>query len=242
MQTFFDATKINRTVRFHRSRCAGRKVLFGPLPDWTPMTAVYAYLRISTDQQDTANQKRGVSDYCAARQWPVAYVEDTASGKKPWREREVGRLLDRMQRGDVLVVAEISRLGRSTLQVLELMAYASERGLSIHVVKGSMVLDGSGQSKMFAILHALFAEIERDFIVARTREALQRRKAEGLPMGRPVGQAKDLKLDSQAAEIDRLMGGKVPKRVIARVVGCSPQTLHTWLSIRRSATQSKCHE
>lgn len=199
------------------------------------MTAVYAYLRVSTDAQDAANQKRGVSEYCAARQWPVAYVEDTASGKKPWREREVGRLLDRMQRGDVLVVAEISRLGRSTLQVLELMAYAGERGLSIHVVKGSMVLDGSAQSKMFATMHALFAEIERDFIVARTREALQRRKAEGLPMGRPTGPGKKLMLDSRAAEIDRLMDVKVPKRVIARAVGCSPQTLHNWLAVRRPA-------
>lgn len=99
----------------------------------------------------------------------------------------------------------------------------------------SMVLDGSAQSKMFATMHALFAEIERDFIVARTREALQRRKTEGLPMGRPTGPAKKLMLDSRAAEIDRLMDVKIPKRAIARAVGCSPQTLHNWLKVRRTA-------
>lgn len=197
------------------------------------MGAVFAYLRVSTDAQDVANQKRGVAEYCAAREWVPGYVEDMVSGRTPWRERELGRLLDRMSAGDVLVVSEVSRLARSTLQVLEIMQACTHRDVRLHVVKSGLVMDGSMQAKVVATMFGLAAEIERDFIAARTREALARRKAEGLPMGRPPGPAPRLMLDSRAAEIDRLREARVPKRSIARVIGCSPQTLHDWLKLRR---------
>lgn len=197
------------------------------------MTAVYAYLRVSTDAQDVENQKRGVVEYCAARQWVPAFVEDMVSGRTPWKERALGQLLDRMQGGDVLVVAEVSRLARSTLQVLEIMQHATTRDIRLHVVKSGLVLDGSMQAKIVGTMFGLAAEIERDFIAARTREALQRRKDQGLPLGRPPGPAKELMLDRRADEIDRLMKAKVPKRAIARVLDCSPQTLHSWLNARR---------
>lgn len=197
------------------------------------MTAVFAYLRVSTDAQDVANQKRGVAEYCAGREWVPAYVEDTISGRTPWRERELGRLLDRMTAGDVLVVAEVSRLARSTLQVLEIMQACTHRDVRLHVVKSGLVLDGSMQAKVVATMFGLAAEIERDFIAARTREALQRRRDAGLPLGRPPGPAPRLMLDARAAEIDRLREARVSKRSIARVIGCSPQTLHDWLRLRR---------
>lgn len=197
------------------------------------MAAVYAYLRVSTDAQDVANQKRGVVEYCAAKQWVPAFVEDTISGRTPWRERTLGQLLDRMQSGDVLVVSEVSRLARSTLQVLEIMQHTTTRDIRLHVVKSGLVLDGSMQAKVVATMFGLAAEIERDFIAARTREALQRCKEQGMKLGRPPGPAKELMLDRRADEIDRLMKAKVPKRAIARVLDCSPQTLHAWLKARR---------
>ena len=197
------------------------------------MPNVIAYLRISTDAQDVANQRRGVAEYCAARDWLPGYVEDTASGRTPWRERALGQILDRMQRGDVLVCSEVSRLARSTLQVLEVCKIAAERGLQLHIVKTGQVIDDSMQSKVLTTMLALAGEIERDMISARTRETLGRLKAEGVQLGRPTGKAERLKLDDKADQIDNLMRCGVALRAIARVLQCSPQTLHTWLSIRR---------
>ena len=197
------------------------------------MPNVIAYLRVSTDAQDVANQRRGVAEYCAARDWLPGYVEDTASGRTPWRERALGQILDRMQRGDVLVCSEVSRLARSTLQVLEVCKIAAERGLQLHIVKTGQVIDDSMQSKVLTTMLALAGEIERDMISARTRETLGRLKAEGVQLGRPPGKAERLKLDDKADQIDNLMRCGVALRAIARVLQCSPQTLHTWLSIRR---------
>ena len=160
-------------------------------------------------------------------------MEDTASGRTPWRERALGQILDRMQRGDVLVCSEVSRLARSTLQVLEVCKIAAERGLQLHIVKTGQVIDDSMQSKVLTTMLALAGEIERDMISARTRETLGRLKAEGVQLGRPTGKAERLKLDDKADQIDNLMRCGVALRAIARVLQCSPQTLHTWLSIRR---------
>lgn len=197
------------------------------------MPTVYAYLRVSTDAQDVANQRRGVAEYCAARDWLPGYVEDTASGRTPWRERALGQLLDRMQAGDVLVCAEVSRLARSTLQVLEICKFAAEHGLRLHIVKTGQVIDDSMASKVLTTMLALAAEIERDMISARTRETLARLKAEGVQLGRPPGPAQRLKLDDKAEQIDNLMRCGVALRAIARVLQCSPQTLYDWLRVRR---------
>lgn len=197
------------------------------------MPTVYAYLRVSTDAQDVANQRRGVAEYCAARDWLPGYVEDTASGRTPWRDRALGQLLDRMQPGDVLVCAEVSRLARSTLQVLEVCKFAAERSLALHIVKTGQVIDDSMQSKVLTTMLALAGEIERDMISARTRESLARLKAEGVKLGRPPGPAPRLKLDDEAKQIDNLMRCGVPLRAIARAVQCSPQTLYDWLALRR---------
>lgn len=132
-----------------------------------------------------------VLEYCAAHKLGVPeLIADTVSGKTDWREREVSQVLARAAPGDALVVAEISRLDRSTLQVLEIMQAAAGAGLAIHVVKNAMVMDGSMQSKIYATIFGLAAEIERDFISQRTREGLAPRKAEGAVLGRPAGPAK----------------------------------------------------
>ena len=195
---------------------------------------LYAYLRVSTDAQDVNNQKLGVLEYCATRSLGVpVLVEDTASGKIDWDKRELGALLNRSSPGDVLVVAEISRLARSALQVLEVMKVAAEKTVAVHVVKNSMVMDGSIQSKIYATIFGLAAEIERDFIAQRTREALARRKADGHTLGRPTGEAEKLALDEHARDIDHYLSIKLGKRDIARLLGVSPNTLYTWLRRRR---------
>ena len=148
----------------------------------------YAYLRVSTHAQAVENQKLSVLDYCNSQGVaPIESVEDTTSGRRSWRDREIGRLLETADAGDVLVAAEVSRLARSTLQVLELLQAAAERGVTVHIAKNRMVLDQSLPATITATILGLAAQIEREFISARTKEALERRKTAGLPLGRPGG-------------------------------------------------------
>ncbi len=177
-----------------------------------------------------ANQKYGILDYCNGKGIsPVTLVEDTESRKKPWRERGIGQILQDASEGDVILAAEISRLGGSPLQVLEILEEAARKKASVHIVKSQIVMDGSLQSAIIATVLGLAAQIEREFISVRTKEALARRKAEGVKLGRPRGEAPRLKLDSQREMILDYLGKNVSRRSIARILGCSPSTLYAWL-------------
>lgn len=198
------------------------------------MSHVFAYLRVSTDAQDVANQRHGVVRYCQDKKLlaPV-FIEDTASGRTDWRARPLGQLITGAGQGDVIVVAEVSRLARSTLQVLEISRECIERGVSLHVAKNGIVFDDTMQSKIVATVLGLVAEIERDFISARTKEALAKRKAEGVKLGRPVGPAKTMRLDKHADKIDDYLAKQIDKRAIAKLLDVSPNTLYAWLKARR---------
>jgi DNA invertase Pin-like site-specific DNA recombinase len=200
------------------------------------MPKVIAYLRVSTDAQDVANQRHGVVGYCAKHELhsPI-FIEDTASGKTPWQQRQLGTLLDQAEAADIVVVSEISRLARSTLQVLEIMRKCLDKKVHLHIVKSGMVLDSSMQSIIVATMLGLAAEIERDFISSRTKEALARRKAAGMQLGRPPGPAQNLSLDKHAETIDGYLVKKLPKRSIAKLLGVAPNTLYAWLKARRPA-------
>lgn len=190
----------------------------------------FAYLRVSRDTQDVANQKFGILDYCNENGIsPISMIEDTESRKKPWNERGIGRILRDAAEGDLVLAAEISRLGGSPLQVLEILEEAARKKISVHIVKSRIVIDGSLQTTIIATILGLAAQIEREFISVRTREALSRRRAEGVQLGRPRGEAPRLKLDSQRDIIEEYVAKKVSRRSIARILGCSPSTLYAWL-------------
>ena len=194
----------------------------------------FAYLRVSTSEQDTANQKLSVLDYCNRHGFTsVEYIEDTSSGRKPWRKRPIGDILDRAKEGDHVVTAEISRLGRSTLQVLEILALATQKKISIHIAKNNMLIDSSIESTITATILGLAAQIERELISARTKEALAQKKLEGKKLGRPRGKAKALKLDAHKELIQDYLAKGVSKTAIAKIVECSPATLYTWIKRRR---------
>ena len=203
----------------------------------------YAYLRVSTTAQDVANQKLSVLEYCARHDIaPVTIVEDTSSGNASWQSRQIGQILEEANAGDILVVSEVSRLARSALHVLSLLQCAIEKGVSVHVAKTQLVLDGSLQATIAATILGLAAQIEREFISARTKEALARRKAQGLPLGRPRGPAPRVKLDQHKDDILTYLKKGVSKRSIARIVDCAPSTLYAWLkrqkpSLDRSASK-----
>jgi len=195
----------------------------------------FGYLRVSTDRQDAKNQKLGVLDYCNHHSLnPVKFVEDIVSGKTPWRERAIGSLLEKATAGDSIIVAEVSRLGRSTLQVLEILEMAAKKGVSVHIVKNHLIMDGSLQAIITATILGLAAHIEREFISLRTKEALSKSKMEGIKLGRPKGQADILKLDAYRDEIMGYLKKNINKRSIAKLIECSPSTLYKWLKRRHA--------
>ncbi len=193
--------------------------------------ANYAYLRVSTDQQDVNNQRHGILEY--ANKMGLAglqFVEDTSSGKTNWKERKSGGLLQQtMLPGDTIIFAEVSRMARSVLQVLEILEYAAKNNFQVHIAKQNMKFDDSLNSKITATVLGLAAEIEREFISARTKEALAKRKAEGVILGRPKGKAETVKLDAHEKDIRRYLKLGISKRSIAKLVDCSPSTLYEWL-------------
>ncbi len=174
-----------------------------------------------------------VLDYCNSRNiTPLKFLEDTASGKTPWRERTIGAIFEKTKKGDNIIVSEVSRLGRSTLQVLEILEVAAQQSVSVHIAKDGMIMDGSMQATITATVLGLAAQIEREFISARTKEALRKCKTDGIKLGRPKGQAELLKLDSFYNEITGYLKKGINKRSIAKLIECSPSTLYQWLKRR----------
>lgn len=194
----------------------------------------YAYLRVSTNAQDVENQKLGVLEYCARKHIsPLQIIEDTVSSKKSWKQRALGKIISQADIGDLLVVAEVSRLARSTLEVLELLQTAAQKQMIVHIAKNSLIMDGSLQAHITATIFGLAAQIERDFISSRTREALALRKSKGLKVGRPLGPSPHLKLDQNRDLIISYLKKGVSKRSIAKIVECCPSTLYDWIKRRK---------
>lgn len=146
--------------------------------------------------------------------------------------RIIGSMIEKSIKGDNIIVSEVSRLGRSTLQVLEILEMAAQKGVSVHIAKDSMVMNGSMQATITATILGLAAQIEREFISIRTKEALCKCKNDGIKLGRPKGQAELLKLDSFRDTISDYLRKKINKRTIAKLVECSPSTLYQWLKRR----------
>ncbi|OGT05247.1 MAG: hypothetical protein A2Z65_13590 [Gallionellales bacterium RIFCSPLOWO2_02_58_13] len=191
-----------------------------------------AYLRISTDKQDEASQRHIIAGKLVEGVQGVEWVSDTASGGTAWQQRAIAGVLERAARGDRIMVSEISRIARSTVGVLTFLQSAAEKGVTVDAVKSGILLDGSTSSKIVVTVLAMAAEIERDLLRERTKAALDARKARGLPIGRQFGAVgKKNKLDGRWMEIEPLLKAKVAKTAIARVLGVSRQTLHTYLDL-----------
>lgn len=200
----------------------------------------YIYARVSTAKQANKNQMLGVMDYMKQHNLePGPIVEEVVTGKTHWRERNIAQLIDQAKEGDRIIVAEISRLGRTTEQVLELIRVCLEKKIEVHVTKMGLIIDTSIASTVMTTILSLCAEIERVLIQERVQESIDKRRAEGLPLGRPKGKATSLKLDNKAAEIDKLLQLNLNKRSIAKLIGCQPATLYTWLKTRRGWTPTE---
>src|SRR5437016_5102768 len=147
-----------------------------------------AYLRVSTTDQDLEKNKFDILQLANEKGLgKVEWVEETVSGRVIWRKRQIARIMEEFQAGDNIIVSELSRLGRSMLECMEILSIASQKGIHIYAVKGNWQLDNSIQSKIVAMAFSMAAEIERDLISQRTKEALAARKKLGLKLGRPRG-------------------------------------------------------
>lgn len=194
----------------------------------------FAYLRVSTDQQDLQNQKFGILDYCNKNQiGDIKFIEDKTSGKISWQDRTIGKIVNTAKAGDVILASEVSRLGRSALQVLEILELAAKKEIAVHITKNSMIIDGSMQSTITATILGLAAQIEREFISTRTKEALAKRKADGVKLGRPKGKAQTLKLDAFEDEIRNYLKKGINKLAISKLIECSPSTFYLWLKRKK---------
>ena len=166
---------------------------------------VHGYIRISTGKQDTENQRFEILKYANENKLgSVEFLEETISGRKSWKDRKVGTLVQELQKGDILIITELSRLGRSMLEVMELLSILLRKGVELHVVKNKQVLKDDLHSKVFAMAFSIAAEIERELISQRTKEALARRKAEGKPIGRPKGSFSS-SLDKHREQIEEFL-------------------------------------
>ena len=193
------------------------------------MSETIGYLRVSTSDQDLEKNKADILSLAnTKRMGHVTWVEEKASGCKSWRERKLGEVFHTLQAGDTIIVPELSRLGRSTLQILEIMKLAKERGIAVHAIKGGWSLNGTMESKIVLNMLAMFAEIERDLISQRTKEGLRAAKAKGIRLGRPKGPGKS-KLDGYREEIIALLKNGSTKRFIANRYDTTPANLHNWL-------------
>jgi DNA invertase Pin-like site-specific DNA recombinase len=188
-----------------------------------------AYLRVSTTDQELEKNKADILHLANDKNLgKVEWVEEQVSGRVSWKKRKVAQILEGLKGNDNLLVSELSRLGRSMLECMEILSIASQRGVNVYAVKGNWQLDQSIQSKILAMAFAMAAEIERDLISQRTKEALAARKRAGKKLGRPKGSGKS-KLDKYRPEIEALLKNGSTQKFIANRYGTTEANLSRWL-------------
>jgi len=198
----------------------------------SPRGKTLGYLRVSTDDQDLEKNKADILKLANEKDLGrVRFIEETVSGRVSWKKRKVAEILDRCRAGDNIIVSELSRLGRSMLECMEILSIALERGIHVYAVKGSWQLDQSIQSKIIAMAFSMAAEIERDLISQRTKEALRAKKAAGMKLGRPKGPGKS-KLDAFRPEIEALLANGSTQKFIAQRYSTTEANLHNWMKKR----------
>ncbi|WP_408998319.1 recombinase family protein [Syntrophus buswellii] len=194
---------------------------------------VIGYLRVSTINQDLEKNKADILTYANDHDLgKVHFVQEVVSGKVSWKRRRIKEVIDQLGKDDWLIVPELSRLGRSMLDILEIIQEAKEKGINIYAIKNNWTLDNSMESKIILMVFSMAAEIERDLISSRTKEALRVKKESGVTLGRPKGPGKS-KLDEHQEEIIALLRNGVPKKRVASKYGSSAVNLYNWIDKNR---------
>ena len=194
---------------------------------------VYGYIRVSSDKQTVENQRFEINRFCAHEGVvPGGWIEETVSGTRHFSKRRLGKLLKHLTQGDVIVCSELSRLGRNLYMIMEILSYCMRRGCLVWTIKDGYRLGDDIQSKVLAFAFGLSAEIERNLISQRTKEALARRRAEGKQLGRPKGVYTDSKwhpLCGQEAYIREALEVGISQRTLAKRLKCHRKTIRNYL-------------
>ena len=160
---------------------------------------IYGYIRVSSDKQTVENQRFEISRFCSKDNIKIDdWIEETISGTKSYSKRQLGTLLKKIREGDIIICSELSRLGRNLFMIMEILNICMTKECRVWTIKDNYRLGDDIQSKVLAFAFGLSAEIERQLISQRTKEALCRLKAEGRKLGRPTGaRGKNNKLEGR---------------------------------------------
>ena len=192
---------------------------------------IFAYIRVSTETQSYEGQHFEIENWCHRRNWEVdRWVQEKVSGTKQLSKRTLGKTFRRMREGDILVCTELSRLGRNMMMVMSILNTCSQKGIRIYSIKDNFELSDSLNAKIIAFAFSLAAEIERNLISQRTREALAAKKLAGVKLGRPAGPSKERRIfDARKADILRWKEEGMSIRTLSRRLGVHPNTLSRYL-------------
>ena len=197
---------------------------------------VYSYLRCSTKQQDYDYQKTQALHYAnELNLGNITFIEDIVSGAKNWKQRAIGELVNtKIKEGDILLVNEFSRLGRSLLDILEILKTLKEKGCQVHIVREKMIIGDDLSSKMMVFMFSLVSEIERDLIQSRVKEGVSNSRAKNpqKSWGRPKGSLYKSKLDDKREHILQLLEKGINKSSIAKMLDVKYQTLVSYIKTR----------
>lgn len=193
------------------------------------MMTCYCYCRVSSALQTLENQHFEIEQYAAVHNVKIdKWVEETISSRKALRERQLGKILKKIKKNDILITTELSRIGRNLLEVMTILQYCLEKGCQIWTLKEHYRLGSDIQSKILAFAFGLVGEMERQLISDRTKEALKRVKAQGKHIGRPLGKTSK-KLQCKHNLIRQMLLSDFSKAEIARKLGCSWSTLNRYI-------------
>lgn len=195
----------------------------------------YAYIRVSTDKQNVENQKYEILKFADEKKVHIdEWVQEIASGIKTVEDRRLGVLLRHMKNDDILITTELSRLGRSMMEVMSILHDCMKRDIKVFTTKERYELGNNVNSKVLAFAFGLSAEIERNLISQRTKEALALRKSKGVKLGRPKGTfAKTVKLSGKEKEIRMLLARKVSVSAIGRLYDIHRTTVAAFIKTRK---------
>ena len=193
----------------------------------------YGYIRVSSDKQTVENQRFEINNFCKREKLEIdGWIEETISGTKAYNKRQLGALLKRIQKDDLIICAELSRLGRNLFMIMEILNICMTKEAKVWTIKDNYRLGDDIQSKVLAFAFGLSAEIERNLISQRTKEALARKKAEGITLGRPKGKksAKEkYKLFRKDTLIRELLQAGISKRQIAKICKVDRNTVARYI-------------
>ncbi|MEO6283226.1 MAG: master DNA invertase Mpi family serine-type recombinase [Dyadobacter sp.] len=196
---------------------------------------IYAYIRVSTDKQTVENQRYEILKYSSKKRIHVDdWIEEVVSGSKRPEDRKLGSVLTGLKKDDILIVSELSRLGRNLMEVMSILHICMQKGSKVFAIKEGYELGNNISSKVLAFAFSLSAEIERNLISQRTKEAMARMKSEGLKVGRPAGSlSKQTKLTGKEDTIRELLDKKVGVSTIGRILGVNRLTVESYIRTRK---------